>query len=46
MKGRWEKSVEYGEYLVELFHMTDGEWSIYCKIVPYWNSRGNSLTVQ
>lgn len=24
MKGRWGKSVEYGEYLVELFHMTDG----------------------
>lgn len=40
------KSVEYGEYLVELFHMSVGEWGIYCKVVPYWNSRGNNLTVQ
>jgi len=46
MKGRWEKVWNMGNILWNYSTWPMGEWGIYCKVVPYWNSRGNSLTVQ
>ena len=44
MKGRWEKVWNMGNILWNYSTWPMGEWGIYCKVVPYWNSRGNSLT--
>lgn len=46
MKGRWEKVWNMGNILWNYSTWPMGGWGIYCKVVPYWNSRGNSLTVQ
>ncbi|TSE49505.1 hypothetical protein EH215_01366 [Phocaeicola vulgatus] len=43
MKGRWEKVWNMGNILWNYSTWPMGEWGIYCKVVPYWNSRGNSL---